>query len=166
MSYPPEKYHGESGEVSAVLKRHDDAPELTNMPSNDVHYLATGDLTGGQFGLYRWTFGPKASGPSPHFHRTISESFYVLDGTVRLYNGDGWIDAVAGDFLYVPEGGIHGFRNESGEAASMLILFTPGAPREEYFETLNHVARHLREPLRGEERTAFMLRHDTFWVDD
>ena len=29
---------------------------------------------------------------------------------------------------------MHGFRNESGEPASMLILFTPGAPREDYFE--------------------------------
>jgi hypothetical protein len=33
-------------------------------------------------------------------------------------------------------GGIHGFRNESGEPASMLLHFAPGAPREGYFEGL------------------------------
>lgn len=165
MSYPPEKYHADEGEVSAVFAAHDAPPRLTNMPSNTVHYLATGETTGGEFGLYRWTFGPKASGPSPHFHRTISESFYILDGTVRLYDGDRWIDATAGDFLYVPEGGVHGFRNESGAAAAMLLLFTPGAPREEYFETLNDIAQHLRDPMGPEERTEFMLRHDTFWLD-
>jgi quercetin dioxygenase-like cupin family protein len=54
---------------------------------------------------------------------------------VRLYDGARWLDAVVGDFLFVPEGGVHGFRNESGEPASMLLLFTPGAPREDYFET-------------------------------
>lgn len=31
------------------------------------------------------------------------------------------------------QGGLHGFRNESGEPASILILFAPGAPREAYF---------------------------------
>jgi hypothetical protein len=47
----------------------------------------------------------------------------------------------------------------------MLLLFAPGAPREEYFETLAEVAQG-RRVLTGEERTAFMLRHDNFWVDD
>ena len=62
----------------------------------------------------------------------------------------------------MPEGGIHAFRNESGEPASMLILFAPGAPREDYFETLARVAEGL--VLSDEEKTAFYLRHDTFWT--
>ena len=41
-----------------------------------------------------------------------------------------------GDFLYVPPGGVHGFRNKADEPASMLMLFAPGAPREHYFEGL------------------------------
>ena len=35
-------------------------------------------------------------GADPHFHKTFSESFYVLEGTVRLFNGETWIDAVKG----------------------------------------------------------------------
>ena len=101
-------------------------------------------------------------GPGPHFHRTISESFYVLSGTIRLYDGTRWIDGRAGDWLFVPEGGIHAFRNESGAAATMLILFAPGAPREAYFETTARLAAGLE--LDDEEKTAFYLRHDTFWV--
>ncbi|MFD0851666.1 cupin domain-containing protein, partial [Actinomadura adrarensis] len=139
-------------------------PDLTNMPAGNVHYLASSESTGGLFGLYRWTFGPKRSGPDPHFHRTIAESFYVLDGVVTLYDGDRWVEATAGDFLYVPPGGIHGFRNESGEAASMLLLFTPGAPREEYFETLVALAQGERPPMTPEERDGFMLKHDNIWV--
>jgi quercetin dioxygenase-like cupin family protein len=87
----------------------------------------------------------------------------VLAGSVRLFDGVRWIDASAGDFLFVPEGGVHGFRNESGEPASMLLLFTPGAPREDYFETLADAVR--REAMTEEDWTAFYLRHDTFWVD-
>jgi hypothetical protein len=62
----------------------------------------------------------------------------------------------------VPVGGIHGFRNESGEPASMLLLFTPGAPREDYFETIADAAR--RAEMSAEDWTDFFLRHDTFWV--
>ena len=126
-----------------------------------MHYLATGATTDGRFGLYRWDFSAQPSGPSPHFHRTISESFLILSGTVRLYDGKTWVDATAGDFSYVPEGGIHAFRNESGLAASMLILFAPGAPRDEYFETL---ARLADNPASDEERLEIALRHDNIWI--
>ncbi|HEY9379160.1 MAG TPA: cupin domain-containing protein, partial [Jiangellaceae bacterium] len=83
-------------------------------------------------------------------------------GAVRLYDGAKWVEATAGDFLFVPEGGIHAFKNESGERASMLLLFAPGAPREDYFETLAEVARG--RTLTDEERTQFYLRHDTYWL--
>ncbi len=87
----------------------------------------------------------------------------MLSGTVRLFDGTKWLDGEPGDFLYVPEGGIHGFRNESGEPASMLLLFTPGAPREDYFETLADKAR--RDAMDGPAWAEFFLRHDTFWVE-
>ena len=106
--------------------------------------------------------GPQASGPSAHFHRTISESFFILSGEVRLFNGERWIHANAGDFLYVPEGGVHGFRNESGAPASMLILFAPGAPREAYFETLAEIA--AGRQLSDEERVDLNRLHDSYFL--
>jgi mannose-6-phosphate isomerase-like protein (cupin superfamily) len=159
MSYPEVRYHADAGEVSAVLRRADAPPELGMGAATQCSYLATGASTKGQFGLYRWDMGPEAGGPATHFHRTISESFFVLSGTVKLYDGARWVDATAGDFLFVPEGGLHAFRNDSGERASMLILFAPGAPREGYFEGLHELA-HASE----EERREFFLRHDTYWV--
>jgi len=164
VSYPEPLYFGDGGEISALHRPESHEPELSNASGGGAHYLATGAVTNGQFGLYRWDMGSAPSGPSGHFHRTISESFYILSGTVRLYDGAQWIDATPGDFLHVPAGGIHGFRNESGEPASMLLHFAPGAPREDYFETLADAVR--REALTEEERAAFFLRHDTFWVDD
>ncbi len=163
MSYPDVRYFGETGETGAVLRRATAEPELRLGPAGSASYLATGASTGGQFGLYRWDMGPEPSGPATHFHRTISESFFVLSGTVQLFDGTAWTDATAGDFLYVPEGGLHAFRNASGAPASMLLLFVPGAPREAYFEGLVEWAtsgRHLSE----EERTEFFIRHDTYWV--
>ena len=160
--YPEPAYTGDDGQATAWLRRHDEPRTLEHSNGGGAHYLATGAQTGGHLGLYRWDMGPVPSGPAPHFHRGITESFYVLSGQVRLHDGNGWLDACAGDFLFVPEGGIHGFRNESGEDASMLILFTPGAPREDYFETLADAAR--REAMDADQWREFYLRHDTFWV--
>jgi mannose-6-phosphate isomerase-like protein (cupin superfamily) len=161
MSYPDPVYLDEPGLVNARLRPADLPADVTYRSGGTAHYVATGESTGGQFGLYRWEMSGPPSGPGAHFHRSISESFYVLAGTVRLYDGARWIDGRPGDFLFVPEGGIHAFRNESGEPASMLILFAPGAPREDYFETLARVGEGI--VMSDEEKMAFYLRHDTFW---
>jgi mannose-6-phosphate isomerase-like protein (cupin superfamily) len=155
--YPDDAYLGDGGEVSAWLRTPDAPAEVTYGSGVTCEYLATGDQTSGRFGLYRWTFGDEESGPDPHFHRSISEQFYVLSGEVRLYDGRTWVAARPGDFLYVPEGGIHGFRGAG--RASMLLMFAPGGPREDYFETLAR-----GEQMTGEQRAAFMQRHDTHWL--
>jgi mannose-6-phosphate isomerase-like protein (cupin superfamily) len=161
VSYPPLRHLAETGEVNARLRRRDAPPDLA-LGTTSVHYLATGAATGGEFGLYRWDMaGP--GGPDPHFHRTISESFFVLSGAVRLYDGRRWVDGGPGDFLHVPVGGIHAFRNASGAPASILLLFAPGAPREAYFEGLAEIAASGRE-LSDEERTEFLRRHDQYMV--
>ena len=162
MSYPEPRYHDDTGEVSATYRAADQPPEVVYPNGNTVHYLATGEATHGLFGLYRWEFGTEVSGPDPHFHRTLTESFYVLAGTVRIYDGTRWIDTQPGDFVHVPEGGIHGFRNESGEPASMLLHFAPGAPREGYFEGLAEFARSGRP---GPDKLAEFYRlHDNVWL--
>lgn len=162
MSYPDPTYHGEHGEASATIRPADRAPDLVYRSGNAVHYLATGASTDGLFGLYRWEMGPAPSGPGPHFHRSIAESFYILAGSIRIYDGSAWVDTAAGDFVHVPPGGIHGFRNESGAPASMLLHFAPGAPREGYFEGLAEFA--VSGQPSDEELAAFYLRHDNVWT--
>ena len=155
MSYPEKVYFGQGGEVSANFRPATTQPEL-GQPGDGIHYLATTQTTRGEFGLYRVMMKPRAGGPNTHFHRTISESFYILDGTVRLYDGEQWVDAKQGDFLHVPQGGLHAFRNDSDAPAEMLLLFTPGAPREEYFEKLGGVT--------ADERAVFLDKHDSYFV--
>jgi len=164
MSYPDPRYLGDKGEISAKFRPADQGPELRIGSGIAVRYLATGASTNGEFGLYRWDAGPHTRGPSAHYHRTMSESFFILSGTVRLFNGERWIDATAGDFLYVPEGGVHAFGNESGEPASMLLLFAPGAPREANFEAL--AEKVAGRQFSNEEWRDLCLRHDNYFIED
>jgi mannose-6-phosphate isomerase-like protein (cupin superfamily) len=160
MSYPPPLYLGDAGEQTAIYRPHGLDPDVNRQSTGTrIHYLATGASTGGQFGLYRWEMGAGRGGPDPHFHRTISESFYILEGSMAIFDGSQWIDTGPGDWIHVPAGGVHGFKNTSGAPTTMLLHFAPGAPREAYFEQVPH--------MRGksdEERSAFFMKHDTFWV--
>lgn len=162
MSYPPPRYDG-TGEASASLRPSSRPADLRIGAGAVVHHLATGATTGGDYGLYRWEMPGPPSGPGPHFHRSMSEAFFVLSGRVRLHNGRRWTDAGPGDFLHVPPGGVHGFRNESGEPAAMLLLFTPGAPREAYFAELAEIAASGRQPSEEEWRDIY-ARHDQVMV--
>ena len=132
-------------------------------PSATVRFVAPGSDTEGRLGLFRWDMAPSAGGPAAHFHKTFSESFYVLAGTVRLYDGEHWVEARAGDFLHVPDGVVHAFANDADEPASMLILFAPGAPRERYFEELAELAR-TGGRLSPEDMTELYARHDQYMV--
>jgi len=159
MTYPDPRYSGDTGEISASLRRATSEPNLVYATGTTVQYLATGTSTGGLFGLYRWSMGERPGGPEPHFHRTIAESFFILEGSVRIFTGSDWVDAGPGDFVHVPPGGVHAFRNESGRA-SMLIHFAPGAPRERYFEGLAEFARSGRPG--PDEMADFLRQHDQY----
>ncbi|GAA1373744.1 cupin domain-containing protein [Catellatospora chokoriensis] len=154
-------YIADAGAVSAEYHPSAAAEQSVMGSGSTARFVAPGSVTQGRFGLYEWHMPAGAGGADAHFHRTFSESFYVMTGTVRLFDGARWVDAPAGDFLHVPEGGMHGFRNDSGAAASMLILFAPGITRETYFRELADIAATGRQ-LSEEEWTDLFARHDQY----
>jgi quercetin dioxygenase-like cupin family protein len=151
-----------SGEASGTIVTAEGV-ERVPIRLSTARFVAPGSLTDGRFGLFRWDMQAKAGGPGPHFHRTFAESFFVLSGTVRLYDGRDWAEGREGDFFHVPDGGIHAFRNDAAEPASMLILFAPAPPREAYFSELAEIAASGRT-LSPEEWTELYARHDQYMV--
>lgn len=155
-------YVGDTGEINATYRPADEVETLIR-PTVRNAFVATGDVTNGEFGMFQYDMAPQAGGPAAHFHRTFSESFFILEGRVRLFNGDKWVEATKGDFLYVPQGGIHAFSNSFDEPSSMLILFAPAPPREKYFRAMAEIAESGRQ-LTPEERTEFLASHDQYMV--
>ena len=132
-------YTGDLGEMSAAGVSQVDMRTLTMKSGTVARFVATGSSTRGDFGLYRWEMPPTTGGATGHFHRTFSESFYVVEGNPSFFDGETWTQAEPGFFLYVPRGGIHGFRNDTPAPATFLILFSPGIAREGYFEALAEI---------------------------
>jgi quercetin dioxygenase-like cupin family protein len=154
-------YRKDAGEVSASFRSTGEVPSVTYPWGTHVRFTAPGSATNGQYGLFEWNMTEARGGADPHFHKRFSESFYVMEGIVRLFNGESWIEAAKGDFLYVPQGGIHAFSNDSGAPARMLILFAPAPPREKYFEELAAI-RSSGLSLTDEDWIALWARHDQF----
>ncbi|MER6143421.1 cupin domain-containing protein [Streptomyces sparsogenes] len=158
--YPEIIYSGDEGEISATFRPADTPPDYTSPGGATYHYLSTRLTTDGLFGLYQNRLGPAVGGTSPHFHKTMSEAFYVLSGEIHVFDGERWMDATRGDYLYIPPGGVHSFGNISGEPTEFLMLFAPGGAREGYFEGLEHLG-----GMTDQERADFFLRHDSFFTD-
>jgi mannose-6-phosphate isomerase-like protein (cupin superfamily) len=157
--YPEPQYTGENGETNTQFRPAAKPPEVGLGPGSVLSYLATGGGTNREFGLYEVQLAPNA-GTTTHFHRAVSEAFYIVLGTLSIFDGADWLNAGPGDFLYVPIGSLHGFRNQSNEAVALLNLFVPGADREGYFEGLAGLAL-----LSDAERLAFFHAHDSYFVD-
>jgi mannose-6-phosphate isomerase-like protein (cupin superfamily) len=81
--YPPPRYTKDEPEVSAWLKRSDEPPDYQTYGVK-YQYLANQQATGGDYGLYRVDIDPAGGGPPEHFHRAMSEAFFVLSGTMKL----------------------------------------------------------------------------------
>jgi mannose-6-phosphate isomerase-like protein (cupin superfamily) len=143
-------YTGDLGEISATGVSQADMRTLTMKSGTVARFVATGSSTRGDYGLYRWEMPANTGGATGHFHRTFSESFYVLDGNPSFFDGETWMEGAPGFFLYVPSGGIHGFRNETPMPATFLILFSPGIAREGYFEALAEIGSTGREMTKAD----------------
>ncbi|WP_369254016.1 cupin domain-containing protein [Geodermatophilus amargosae] len=138
---------------------------LTEAGAAALRMVAPGAVTAGRFGLVEYRLAPRSPGAAPHYHQTFSESFYVLSGELTLYAGGRWQPHRPGDFALAHERGVHGFRNDSDEPASFLILFTPGIAREEFFAETAEMRRSGVRPS-PEEMTAFYARHDQVMVEE
>lgn len=139
----------------------DEAETIRLAAGSAARLVAPGSVAEGRYGLFRWDAPARSGGPKPHFHRTFSEAFFVLSGEMEVYAGATWRRGGAGDFIYVPEGGIHAFRNDGDADASLLILFAPGPPRERYFLELAEIAASGRV-LTPDEWTELYARHDQY----
>lgn len=69
---------------------------------------------------------PPHSGPVPHAHPTIQETFYVIEGEIVVRSETQTYIAQKGAVVTIPLGGaIHNFTNESTAPAHILCVVAP-----------------------------------------
>lgn len=88
--------------------------------------------TGGSFAIaeFRGAAGPWTV---PHFHRSLEESFYVLEGSFGFTLGAAEVEAEEGAFVMVPRGTSHAMR-AGPDGGALLTLWAPGGLEEMFLE--------------------------------
>lgn len=113
--------------------------------ASDVYTVKAGATqTDGRFGFLEASV-PPGGGPEPHAHNDQAETFYLLFGELEFLDGDRTFTAVAGDFVHVPRGIRHRFKNKTAHTVRMIFMFTPGGP-EEVFLRYSDPARPGEQP--------------------
>jgi oxalate decarboxylase/phosphoglucose isomerase-like protein (cupin superfamily) len=79
---------------------------------------------------------PPGGGPPPHIHTREDETFYLLEGEVEFLLGEETITAGPGDFVNVPRGTVHCFKNTGTDTARLVLTFTPAGIEHWFAETL------------------------------
>jgi mannose-6-phosphate isomerase-like protein (cupin superfamily) len=105
-----------------------------------LDFLATAETTDGHYSLFHVLIPADPPGPLPHTHRGADEFFFVIEGRVEVLYQDAWHPLGPGQFLHVPRGNIHTFRNVTTDAARMLSGFVPSG-FERFFRDFGHSAR-------------------------
>jgi mannose-6-phosphate isomerase-like protein (cupin superfamily) len=119
--------------------------------------------TEGRWTLLEYTAPPQFAGPPPHWHKSMDETFFILEGTIRFESGGEIIDARAGDCVRVRPGVVHSFSNPFDEPGRLLGLSVPGG-LDTYLEELAELiaSEPSWPPADMAPVTALMAKHDTF----
>jgi quercetin dioxygenase-like cupin family protein len=104
-------------------------------PGDHYTFLVTGEETGGAYFAME-ALVPPGGGPPPHINTREDETFYLLEGNVEFLLGEEIIVAGPGDFVNVPRGTVHRFRNTGTETARLVLTFTPAGIERWFKETL------------------------------
>jgi mannose-6-phosphate isomerase-like protein (cupin superfamily) len=124
-----------------VLVRAENAETLQDGATSLITLLADAGATGGALTANKATFRKGSPGAPAHFHTKATEMFIVLDGTMRILVNDEILTLGKGDFLTVPPTVPHAFAPAPGSEAEMLVTFTPGLHRFDYYRLLERVYR-------------------------
>ena len=123
-------------------------------PGDKVTFLVTGEQSGGACFIFE-TMVPPGGGPPPHLHRHEDESFYLLQGNLTIQAGGRTYQASRGDFIHLPRGIEHSFKNERNVDARMIVTASPAGPvgLQKFFEETFYPAtdRSASPPLATEE---------------
>jgi quercetin dioxygenase-like cupin family protein len=104
-------------------------------PGDSYRFLVTGEESDGAYFAME-ALVPPGGGPPPHIHRNEDETFYVLEGEMTFRLGDTSVSAGAGDFVNIPRGTVHCFKNKGTGTARMILTFTPAGIEKFFEETL------------------------------
>ncbi len=123
----------------------------------------TSELSNNQLGVYQIDLAPRAIGAKLHYHRFMDETFVITKGTLTVEVGEAVHRATSGTVIYAPRFTPHGFRNDTDEEVSLMLIFNPSQSREGFFKGLYETLSE--KPIDPEKYLKLYNKYDSFPVD-
>lgn len=140
------------------------APEaevLRGDPGSVITLLADPEHTAGALTANRSLLRQGSAGAPPHLHQRLAEMFYLLDGALDVLVHDQIHRLHTGDLLVVPAGVPHAFAPPPDSDADVLVVFTPGTARFDYYRLLDRLHQGQASP---QDITSSQKRFDDHYV--
>jgi quercetin dioxygenase-like cupin family protein len=116
----------------AVVRGPGEGEQIAMGPSSLIFKSQVSDGEG-HLAVMETTVGPGFQGPPPHRHLETLDSFYVLDGELRLLVSGETVNAEAHTYAFVPPGSVHTFSNP-GERPVRVLNVMAAAGFEQYLK--------------------------------
>jgi quercetin dioxygenase-like cupin family protein len=100
--------------------------------------VATAQRTAGALSVVD-TVVPPGNGPPVHAHEDADESFYVIGGRTWMRAGGRELSLEQGDYVFVPRGTPHTFKNSTDEPCRIILIYTPGG-MDQFFTDIGRPA--------------------------
>lgn len=108
--------------------------EILKVAGSKYRILKSGKETENKYSVIEMII-PPGSGPIPHSHKNIQETFYIAEGKLEFQTQHNKIVANTGDFICIPLGGeIHSFKNTSDKEVKLICTVIPAGLDEMFLE--------------------------------
>ncbi|MBO3760749.1 MULTISPECIES: cupin domain-containing protein [unclassified Ciceribacter] len=107
------------------------APRTVHFLGNLLTFIAKAPDTSGSFSLAGCLTAPGAG--SPYHTQQDEEGFLVVEGTYEFILDGQPRTCKAGDFVHIPPGLPHMFRNTGDAPGKLVIINLPAGPHEDFF---------------------------------
>lgn len=111
-------------------------PETISFRDMELRFLQSKEDTENSLDVFEMTVQPNARMPVPHYHESWDETIYGLTGTMTWRIDGSDVAIKPGETVFIRRGIVHGFRNDTQEAATCLCILSPGVLGPAYFREM------------------------------
>jgi mannose-6-phosphate isomerase-like protein (cupin superfamily) len=141
---------GDNRRVADAVLRRGDEGELIELGPSRGRVKLSGDDAIGSATVIDFELAAESPGPPPHLHERLTDSFFVLEGTLTVLLGEEEHEAPAGSHVVIPPGNVHSVSNPGAEPVRFLNVTAPSG-----------LERYLRElAANPADFAAIAARHD------
>lgn len=112
---------------------------------SNVEVVVPNNVSEGRYNVITANWNSDFRVPS-HYHKTHSETFFVIDGQVE-WTVEGETHVLnAGDALYIPPNSVHSVRVVGDKQMKSLMIYEPGGYEDQADFKMNYTAEELKDP--------------------